>query len=70
MFPESGRAIGAYAPAVVDRRWSTSAGQLPRIAERVAVAGAVVDDVTMQEAIYGARLALLRSLAILQADAK
>jgi len=65
--PESAPAMAAYEPAVIDRGILYLSGQLPREGDRVAVVGAVGSDVTLDEARYGARLALLRGLSVLQA---
>jgi enamine deaminase RidA (YjgF/YER057c/UK114 family) len=60
--------MAAYSPAVSHCGVIYISGQLPRLGDRVVVTGAVGTEVSLEEARHGARLALLRSLKVLQDD--
>ena len=55
-----------YAAVVVHGDVAHVSGQLPRIGERVVIAGKLGRDVTVADAREGARIALLRGLAALR----
>ncbi len=57
---------GHYAPVVVDGEHVYVSGQIPRVGDAIVALGAAGDDATLVQAQHGARIAVLRALALVQ----
>ena len=63
---ESIKIGGHYAPVVVDGEHVYVSGQIPRVGDQIVALGAAGDDATLAQAQHGARIAVLRALALVQ----